>query len=101
MFYFAGDLHDHVAAAVANVNAPMVRPFLNRSVHHDRLTRSQVKTLGAYAREAAMRLLLDVNGLARELTEATPTTDREASGRINLGVYLFGENERPGAAPEP
>jgi hypothetical protein len=100
LFYFARNLHDPVAAAAANISAPAVAPFLDRSVHDDRLTPAQVQTLREYAREAAMRLLPDVYRLARELTEATAETAPNASGRINLGVYLSDENERPAVASE-
>jgi Family of unknown function (DUF6502) len=95
LFYFARNLHDHVAAAVANISAPASPPFLDRSVHYDRLSPSQVQTLQDYAREAAMRLLLDVNRRAQELTEADPQSAPNASGRINVGIYVFDETERP------
>jgi hypothetical protein len=98
LFYFARNLHDHVAAAAANISAPAAPPFLDRSVHYDRLSSAQVETLREYAREAAMRLLLDVNHRARELTAADPQTAPTASGRINVGIYVFDEPERPAAA---
>ena len=97
LFYFARNLHDHVAAAVANIGAPGAPPFLDRSVHYDRLTPAQVETLREYAREAAMRVLLDINRRAQELTEATPETDAAEPGRINFGIYVFNEPERPAA----
>jgi hypothetical protein len=97
LFYFARNLHDHVAAAVANISAAGTPQFLDRSVHYDRLTPSQVQTLREYARAAAMRLLLDVNRLAQELTEAAPELDPEQPRRINFGIYLFDEGERPAA----
>ena len=95
LFYFARNLHDHVAAAVANISAAEVPPFLDRSVHYDRLTPEQVQTLREYARAAAMRVLLEVNKLAQELTETALEADPKAPGRINFGVYVFDEKERP------
>jgi hypothetical protein len=100
LFYFARNLHDHVAAAVANIGASGAPPFLDRSVHYDRLTPSQVQTLREYARTAAMNVLLDINRRAQELTGATRApgaepTDGKESGRINFGVYVFDEIERP------
>jgi hypothetical protein len=93
LFYFARNLHDHVAAAVANVAAAGAAPFLDRSVHYDRLTPSQAEALRDYARVAAMRVLLDVNRRALELTETTPETQPAAqpaeAGRVNFGVYVF------------
>ena len=97
LFYFARNLHDHVAAAVANISATGSSPFLDRSVHYDRLTPSQLDVLRDYARAAAMRALLDVNRRAQELTDATPDTDPTEPGRINFGVYVFEETERPAA----
>jgi hypothetical protein len=100
LFYFARNLHDHLAAAAANISAVEAPPFLDRSVHYDRLTQAQLHTLREYARAAAIRVLLDVNRLAQELTEATPESASAESGRINLGVYVFDETERPAAASE-
>jgi hypothetical protein len=97
LFYFARNLHDHVAAAVANISAAGASPFLDRSVHYDRLTPSQVQTLREYARAAAMRVLLDVNRLAQELTEATPESELRQPRRINFGIYVFDEDDRPAA----
>jgi hypothetical protein len=97
LFYFARNLHDHVAAAVANISAAEVPPFLDRSVHYDRLTPEQVQTLREYARAAAMRVLLDVNKLAQELTEASPDAEPRQPRRINFGIYVFDEDERPAA----
>jgi hypothetical protein len=98
LFYFARNLHDHVAAAVSNISASGPPPFLDRSVHYDRLTPSQVQTLRDYARTAAMRLLLDVNRRAQELTAAAPASEPEQPQRINFGVYLFDEDERSAGA---
>jgi hypothetical protein len=94
LFYFARNLHDHVSAAVANIGAPGAPPFLDRSVHYDRLTPAQVDVLREYAREAAMRVLLDINRRAQELTEATPEADSTETGRVNFGIYVFDDNER-------
>jgi len=100
LFYFARNLHDHVAAAVANISAAEIPPFLDRSVHYDRLTPDQVHTLREYARAAAMRVLLDVNRLAQELTDAAPDAQPAQPQRINFGVYLFDESQRT-ATPSP
>lgn len=102
LFYFARNLHDHLAAASANVLAAGggPAPFIDRSVHYDGLTAEAAARLDAYAREAAQRLLLDVNRLALELVEAQEVgeTQRTAPGstptqRVNLGVYLYAEDD--------
>ena len=95
LFYFARNLHDHVAAAVANIGAPGGPPFLDRTVHYDRLTPAQAKALEGYAREAAMRVLLDVNRRALELTDQEPDEAVAQPRRVNFGVYVFDENEPP------
>jgi hypothetical protein len=101
LFYFARNLHDHIAAAAENIGATGKPPFLDRSVHYDQLTPVQAQTLREYARAAAMRLLLDVNRLAQELTETAPEPDPEQLQRINLGIYLFDEHEPLAAAGKP
>ena len=79
----------------ASVSAAEVPPSLDRSVHYDRLTATQARTLREYARAAAMRVLLDVNRLAQELTDATPASEPNQPCRINFCVYVFAEDERP------
>jgi Family of unknown function (DUF6502) len=129
LFYFARNLHDHVAAAVANISAGDVAPFLDRSVHYDELTLDQARALEAYARATAVRALLDVNRRALELVGANNAADRTAPDRIgsdriapdsaapdqtsrepatpdgqpvhrvNFGVFVFGDSDAPAAEP--
>jgi hypothetical protein len=94
LFYFARNLHDHVAAAVANISASGAPRFLDRSVHYDRLTPAQAKDLEAYARNAAMQVLLDVNRRAMQLTATAPAATETAPRRLNLGVYVFGADDK-------
>ncbi len=47
-----------------------------------------------------MRLLLDVNRLAQELTKAAPDSEPQRPQRINLGIYLFDEEDRPAAGDD-
>jgi hypothetical protein len=99
LFYFSRNLHDHVAAAAANVLAPGAAPFLDRSVHYDRLTPAAAAELERVAREAAQVVLLEVNRRAMALAEAdappgTPTR------RVNFGIYLFAADE-PSAPDAP
>jgi hypothetical protein len=101
LFYFARNLHDHVAAAVANIGAAGAALFLDRSVHYDRLTPAQARSLSEYARAAAMRALLDVNRRALELTEEEPREgDGQAAQRVNFGVYVFDAPDAPVVAGE-
>ena len=96
LFYFARNLHDHVAAAVANISASGAPRFLDRSVHYDHLTPEQARQLEDYARAAAMQVLLDVNRRALEMTEPAGDDFVLTPRRINLGIYVFdGDDSAP------
>lgn len=98
LFYFARNLHDHIAAAAANVATDGPAPFLDRSMHYDRLRPETVAQLEATAREAAQQMLTDVNRIALAMAEAD---DKAAAAgepgtplrRINLGVYVYVEDD--------
>jgi hypothetical protein len=95
LFYFARNLHDHIAAASANIGAAGAAPFLDRSVHYDDLTPAQAGALEAHAREAAMQVLLAVNRKALDLVEADRLPDDTGRQRVNVGTYIFVEREPP------
>ena len=88
LHYFGRNLHDHLAAACANLLAPDAPPFLERALHWDRLTPEAARALEAAGRRAAVAMLVELNRLALELAgpgEPPP----QATARVNLGVYLF------------
>ena len=102
MFYLGRNLHDHMAAAAANVlPEPDGAPFLDRSVHYDGLSAAAAARLAQVARDAAQRMLLDVNRSALAIADA----DDAAAGqspegpprmhRVNLGAYLFEAEDQP------
>lgn len=102
LFYFGRNLHDHLAAAAANVTAAGPAPFIERAAHYDNLSPATVVRLETMGRDAAQRLLTEFNRQALELLE---TNDRELESapetprrRLNLGIYLFVEND---AGEEP
>jgi hypothetical protein len=100
LFYFARNLHDHTAAAVANVLSTEAPPFLDRSLHYDRFGVEAAARLEAEGRQAAQQMLLDVNRIALALAEADDKVAAAAGGprptrRVNLGVYLYVEDEAP------
>ena len=99
LFYFARNLHDHIAAAAANIAAAQAPPFLDRSVHYDGLSADSASRLEAAAREAAQQLLLEINRLALELADGEQAQAGPAAPtrRVNLGLYLYAEDEQPGA----
>ncbi len=103
LFYFGRNLHDHLSAAAANVTATDLAPFVERAAHYDNLTPATVAQLEAMGRETAQRLLTEFNRRALELLEANdkelenaPETPRH---RVNLGLYLFAENDSAGEKP--
>jgi hypothetical protein len=100
LFYFARNLHDHVAAATANISAAGPARFLDRSLHYDEMTPEAAERLEAFAREAGVRMLLEANRLALELTEGdTAKIAAEATRRVNFGVYTYTEDEPRAAEP--
>jgi hypothetical protein len=103
LFYFGRNLHDHLSAAAANVTAPDAAPFVERAAHYDNLSPETVARLEAMGREAARRVLTEFNRQALELLDANdreleraPDTPRR---RLNLGLYLFVENDSAGEQP--
>jgi len=104
VFYFARNLHDHIAVATANVAALGQAPFFDRSVHYDRLGDAAAARLVAAGREAAQAMLLDVNRVAlgvADADDAARARDPVAgpTRRVNLGVYLYVEDEPAGREP--
>jgi hypothetical protein len=70
-------------------------------VHYDRLGLEAAAQLEAEGRKAAQRLLAEVNRLALALAEADDKLAAAAAAerptrRVNLGVYLYSEDETPG-----
>jgi hypothetical protein len=103
LFYFGRNLHDHLSAAAANVTASGTAPFIERAAHYDNLTPATAARLEAMGREAAQRLLTEFNRQALDLLdsndrelESAPDTPRR---RVNLGLFLFVENDSPGTEP--
>jgi hypothetical protein len=80
-------------------------PFLDRSVHYDRLSAEAVRQLEALAREVAQGALLRVNSAALTLLgaegpgEGNPPS--QAAHRINFGVYVYVDNELPSPEGDP
>jgi hypothetical protein len=97
-YYFGRNLHDHVAAAVANVAATGAAPHLERSVHYDRLPPAVAERLEALARAEGEQLLVRINRAALDLLgpDEVPPPPGTPTRRVNLGVYLFGADEAPG-----
>ena len=88
LYYLGRNLHDHTAAAAANVLAQDGAPFLERAVHYDGLSAEAAAELERFGREVATAALLEVNRKALALSEAEPPPG-EPTRRVNFGIYQF------------
>jgi hypothetical protein len=97
--YLGRNLHDHVAAAAANVSSA-APPFLERAVHYDGLSPALAKRLEERSRKLAMEALKTAN---REANRAL-AKDEGGNSRWNFGVYIYCEGlddeDAPGDAGE-
>lgn len=94
LFYLARNLHDHAAAAGANVLTTGQPPFLERSVHYDGLSAEAAAGFERIARETAGAALLDVNRAALALADAddAAATGAPRTHRVNFGVFVYAED---------
>ena len=86
LYYFGRNLHDHIAAAVANVGARQ-SPFLERAVHYDGLSEETARQLEAQSRTLALSALQSANREAYRACRNDPGGD----WRWNFGVYVYAE----------
>lgn len=86
LYYFGRNLHDHVAAAVANVLGEDPR-FMERAVHYDGLSGELAASLEARSHELAMDALRTANREANLACES----DSGGRWRWNFGVYVYRE----------
>ncbi len=91
LYYFGRNLHDHIAASVANILDEKPR-FLERAVHYDGLSPALARRLELRAREIAMEALQQANREAHAACE----TDPGGEARWNFGIYIYAED-----APRP
>ena len=95
LYYFARNLHDHMAAAVENIIAPSPQ-FLERAVHYDGLSQEVALSLQHRAQAMASTLLQKANKDAhRESAEGS-----DGRWRWNFGIYVFVE-EAGSTKPAP
>lgn len=90
---FAANLHDHLAAAVANLDDEA--NFLEQALFVDELTESSVLALQQAAREAWQQALRSTMQVARERfdQDAAQAPPSERRHRLRFGVYLFHAKE--------
>ncbi len=86
LYYFGRNLHDHVAAAVANVLSADPQ-FMERAVHYDGLSEAAARRLEQRSHELGMQALQEANREAHSLCE----TDSAGPWRWSFGVYIYRE----------
>ena len=87
-FYLAQNLHDHAAAAAANLVGEGA-PFLERCVHYDGVSSGAIAALAKAAENWGMRALRAVN--ASVLESDSVQQPQQTAWRINFGVYFYTE----------
>jgi hypothetical protein len=90
LYYFGRNLHDHIAAAAANIIQEPA-PFMERAVHYEGLSEDGARRLEALSRELAMEGLIAANREAQTLQRG----GEEGRWRWTFGVYVYREDERP------
>jgi hypothetical protein len=98
-FYFGEALHDHLAAAVDNLDGRK-RAWLERSVYYDELTPAAVERLVEKSEQLSMQVLQQINRDGMAL-EASDPPSPEQRMRMRLGVFFYAEAFTPTAAAEP
>ncbi|RBP03078.1 hypothetical protein DFR50_1462 [Roseiarcus fermentans] len=94
LYYFGRNLHDHVAAAVANILAAEP-PFFERAVHYEGVSREMAEAMLALSRRVAREALQTVNREA----QAAYARDPGGTWRWNFGLYLYREEEEGSSRP--
>lgn len=89
IFYFAQNLHDHVAATSSNVLGQKA-PFLERSVYYDGLSTEAVAELSKIAEKQGMHALRAVNSRASERLIADVDL-KQPVRRMTFGIYFYHE----------
>ena len=92
-YYLGHNVHDHLAAAVANL-ASTKSVFLERSVHYDALSPESIKALAALSATLGMQVLKAVNREASEL-ERNDERSTQPRQRMTLGLYFYSEPTQP------
>jgi hypothetical protein len=85
--YLGRNLHDHIAAAAANVSSE-APPFMERAVHYDGLSSELARRLEAHSRELALEALKIANHEANRAL----ARDKGGNSRWNFGVYIYRED---------
>jgi hypothetical protein len=98
LYYFGRNLHDHIAAAVANIST-RTPPFLERAVHYDGLSENTARQLEKHSRALAVSALQSAN---REAYSACQNAEA-GDWRWSFGVFVYAEpmSEEARSSGEP
>ena len=97
--FFGQTIHDHISAAEHNLNGGDP-PFLDRFVWHEGLSESDVNTIAAAARKAAMSALKQVNNHAIKHKEQHYGEDTKPEYRIHFGTFFYSSRNQPDSKPD-
>ncbi len=109
--FLGANVGDHLAAAVANVEAstqaagaagdpPPPPPFVEQAVFADELSEASVAVASARAREAWAQLLQAIAPELQRLIDEDRAAGRPQNQRIRIGLYSFSEPDRPRPDPQ-
>ena len=99
MRFFEMNLHDHLAAAVANLLDDQKHGrFLERAVFYNRLLPSSVDQIEDSARRLGEDVLNDLNGTALRLQKSDESSG-EATERFRFGVFFYREDDQTKGDP--
>lgn len=89
--FFTGNVHDHMAAAMANIEGRQP-PFFERSAFHGRLSVDDVLVLQKLINTKGMAFLKKMYHEAEELSK-NKSSEQPKDQRMTLGVYFYSEAE--------
>lgn len=93
LFFLSMNVHDHLAAAVHNVNETDEK-MMERCVYYDELTLDQIAHLHALAKQNGMKYLKTINQTSLGFKNVQTDTN-QPKYRMNSGVYFFYEPMPP------
>ncbi len=97
--FFGQTIHDHISAAEHNLNGGDP-PFLDRFVWHEGLSESDVNTIAAAARKAAMSALKQVNNQAIKHKEQHYEEGNKPEYRIHFGTFFYSSRKQVDSNPD-
>lgn len=89
--FLASNVHDHMAAAVENLQSDAPK-FFERAAFSERLSIKQLEALQEFVRTEGMAFLLKVND---ENIRHNLDSHSELGYRVNTGVYFYAEPQSP------